>query len=155
MSGNLDMSNPMIATPVAVISSQLFAAVFPAKLEHLTDLLSHGKSSEERAEAVMASLIKLTISCAEALAAGLMDSGHLPRTTETEEIKGTDDATLLIQSMILLGLRWEPYGPADPRGELCFDGIRYSTKAVKGVPSIPGALREKIEMLVAPLLRRL
>lgn len=140
MTAKPDMSNPLIATPVATIAKELFLdALRPPHAIPATRI-------QPIADAV--------VNCAEILVGELMNRGHLPRTLPSEEPKA-DDATLLLQAILFGIARWEPFGPGDARGEICFNGFRHLTKAVKGIPTISPKLREDLELEVARHIRKL
>lgn len=130
-----DMSNPLIATPVAYVAAQLWATA------------GNGAT------------VRSCVANAEILVGELIERGHLPLTTETEDEKQGDPA--LILTAILHGLAvWKFYGPGDPRGILTIgdpgvDQYQHETKLVKGVPHLSDAAREQLEQRVQPFLRRL
>jgi len=52
--------------------------------------------------------------------------------------------SILLQAMCFYGVRWEPF-PDKTRGELCFDGLRYSTEIDRfGCPIVPTNLLIKL-----------
>lgn len=53
--------------------------------------------------------------------------------------------SIILQAMVLHGVRWEPFLGTPFRGELCFDGMRYSTELDRfGCPIIPMPLFIKL-----------
>lgn len=53
--------------------------------------------------------------------------------------------SILLQAMIMHGVRWEPFAGDKVKGELCFDGMRYSTELDRfGCPIIPNNLLIKL-----------
>lgn len=140
MSNKADDHNPLLSTPVATIAVDLFKAQM-ARAPRPSDEILH--------------IANGCVSAAQAIVGALHEHRHLPLTIETEDEPKVDDATLFAQAMVFLGARWETFGPGDPRGEVCVNGIRYSTKAVKGVPAIPNELRRDLIEALAPHLRKL
>lgn len=141
---NADANNPLLSTPVAKVAIDLFVDVLRS------NVIQQGR---------VADAARANVDCAEAIISELQARGHLPTgMIEVEEPKA-DDATLILQGMVLGEVTWEPYGPNDPRGRLrigtAIDGYQLDTKLKGGVPDLTQVAREEIVRRVKPLLRKL
>ena len=140
---NADANNPLLSTPVATIAVDLFKSTMTSE--------QAGRFSADLIPKVITQCANL----AEGIVSELQARGHLPGTlVEVEEPKA-DDATLILQALMLEIAEWKPYGPGDPRGEFCFDGQRHRGKLVKGVPMLERAAMDELADFVAPELKRL
>lgn len=144
MTSKADDHNTLLSTPVAKVAIDLFVDVLRS------NVIAQGR---------VADAARANVDCAEAIITELQSRGHLPGTlVEVEEPKA-DDATLILQGMVLGEVTWEPYGPNDPRGRLrigtAIDGYELATKLMGGVPVLSDTARDEILRRVKPLLRKL
>lgn len=143
---NADANNPLLSTPVASIAIDLFKSEM------------RGCVPEQHKDSI-AVAVAGCVGLAEEIVRALQERGHLPGTlVEVDEPKA-DDATLILQGMVLGEVTWEPYGRHDPRGRLrigtAIDGYQLDTKLKGGLPDLTPTAREEIVRRVKPLLRKL
>lgn len=146
MTSSSDDQNPLLSTPVATIAVELFKA----------EMARAPRPSDE--------ILRIANGCtsaAEGIVGVLHERGHLPLKIEAEDEPAADDATLILQGMMLGVVRWQAYDDRDPRGVLRIFGRKpedeylHTTKLVGGIPTIDTMAREVLSKRLAPLLRAL